>query len=458
MINYLAASTPARGEPPDASRHRAPWRRLGFLLALASALALAIAMMAAPQPAQAVTAIDGQWTVSHGGTGELTLNSNGTYTSSCQVYTNYEDAWCPAPSGTFAYSSGYVDFNGSDGTTASYRVSGLVFSPDTITSTFGSRTSSPLVMKKGSAFVCTDWTASKGTPLVEYDAVSNLIYATGSHQLIGTPPAGAYVAETASNYFQLGSCDNFAPPIHITLKDISTLSTYPAGGWDPQVAIAVTDQAGAPVYGVYVDAEFANGNDFNFDCTWTGQCTAQGFTLADTVPGIVFTVLGANRDGSIPIVGSDSLQITLHNPNTSTPAPTATPTPTPTATPTPTPTPTIGPAPAVNHIGDLDNSTTAASSIRKWQPKVTATVVNSAGATVAGAAVSGTFTNHEGTLTCTTAANGTCTLGNFSLTRSTTKTVFTVTNVVKASSTYAPKANSDPDGDSNGTTITIGRP
>ena len=438
MIHYLAASTTARGEPPDASRHRAPWRRLGVLLALASALALSIAMMAAPQPAQAVTAIDGQWTVSRGGTGQLTLNTNGTYVSSCQVYPNYVDAWCPAPSGTFAYSSGYVDFNGSDGTTASYRVSGLVSSPDTITSYFGSRTSSPLVMKKGAAFVCTDWTASMGTPLGEYDAASNLIYATGSHELIGTPPTGAYVAETASNYFQLGSCDNFAPPIHVTLSDISTLSSLPAGGWDPQVSMTVTDQAGAPAYGVYVNAEFANGNAYNSDCTRIGQCTAQGFTLADSVPSIVFTVLGANRDGSIPIAAGDSLQIPLHNPNISTPTPT--------------------PVQAVNHIADVDNATTDSSSIRKWQPKVTATVMDSAGKTVAGATVNGTFTNHKGTLTCTTAANGTCILGNFSFSRSTIKTVFTMTNVVKASSTYAPKANSDPDGDSNGTTITIGRP
>ena len=61
-------------------------------------------MMAAPPPAQAVTAIDGQWTVVHGGTGQISLNADGTYTSTCQVYPNYEDAWCPphrrAPSNT----------------------------------------------------------------------------------------------------------------------------------------------------------------------------------------------------------------------------------------------------------------------------------------------------------------------------------------------------------------------
>lgn len=127
----------------------------------------------------------------------------------------------------------------------------------------------------------------------------------------------------------------------------------------------------------------------------------------------------------------------------------------------PTSTPT--PPPATHHIGDLDNATgPAASSLQaassaKWQPKVTATVLDSTGAVVAGATVSGTFSSHRGTLTCTTAANGTCTMGNFSLSQSTKKTVFTVTNVLKASSTYVPTANSDPDGDSNGTSITLKR-
>ena len=115
---------------------------------------MGFAMMAAPPPAQALSSIDGQWTVVHGGTGQLSLNADGTYTSTCEVYPNYEDAWCPAPSGTFQYSTmstASVTFNGSDGSTHSYRVSGLVSSPDTITSMFGSRTYSPLVMKPGTS-------------------------------------------------------------------------------------------------------------------------------------------------------------------------------------------------------------------------------------------------------------------------------------------------------------------
>ncbi|MDO5753758.1 hypothetical protein [Arthrobacter sp.] len=452
MINSLFASTPTRGEPPDASRHRPQWRRLGLLLALASALALAIAVMAAPQPAQAVTSIDGQWTVSHGGTGQLTLNSNGTYTSSCQVYPNYADAWCPAASGTFQYSTAGtagVTFNGADGTTTSYRVSGLVSSPDTITSVFGSTTSSALVMTKGPNFVCTDWGTNgymmKGSPLVYLDSTGTTLYATGSHQLIGPATADTQVslAETAPNYFQVGSCANFAPVIHIdSLRDTSVTSS--PGMWAPKVTVVLKDATGAFVSGAKVTGQFPDADIVNrlTSCVTAadGTCTLGNFELANSMTSTSFTAYLVEKTGSV--WDQSQATLTLNYPTIT----------------TPTPTPTPSPTPVVIHVGDLDNSTTAASSIRKWQPKVTATVVNSAGAAVAGAAVSGTFTNHKGTLICTTAANGTCTLGNFSLTRSTTKTVFTVTNVVKASSTYAPKANSDPDGDSNGTTITIARP
>ncbi len=465
MSNSLAASSSMRGEPPDASRLRVSWRRLAFLLALASALALAITMMAAPPPAQAVTNLDGQWTVSHGGTGQLTLNADGTYTSTCVVYTNYEDAWCPSPSGTFQRSSNaYVDFFGSDGINHSYRMGGLVSSPDTLTSYYGSRTSSSLVMKRGTVFVCTDWGTNgymmKDSPLVEYDASSNLLYATGSHQLIGPATADTQVslAETAPNYFQRGSCDSLLVPIHVSISDDSQYSSY-YGTWEPRVIVTMTDSIGAPAHGVFVTAGFDDGPVGTYDCSEIVTCRLGTNNLADSTPSAVFRVVSLSRNQKqLPTAEGDSLQITLYNPHAPTPTPTPTATPTPTPVPTPTPTVTPTPTPAMTHVGDLDNATMASSSRWNWQPKVTATVLDSSGQAVAGATVSGTFTNHKGTLTCITAASGTCTLGNFSVSRFMSKTVFNVTDVVKASSTYAPSANSDPDDDSNGTTITVNRP
>lgn len=77
-------------------------------------------------------------------------------------------------------------------------------------------------------------------------------------------------------------------------------------------------------------------------------------------------------------------------------------------------TPTPVPTPVTYNFGDLDNATWSTSSTR-WQPRVGVAVRDSIGKAVAAATVSGTFSHHKGTLTCVTAADGTCTLGNFTL-------------------------------------------
>lgn len=452
MFTSLVPRIAGDDEPPDASRHRRRRSRLGAILAVASALAMGFAMMAAPPPAQALSSIDGQWTVVHGGTGQISLNADGSYTSDCQVNPDYEDAWCPAPSGTFRYSTqstASVTFTGADGSTTSYRVSGLVSSPDTITSMFGSRTYSPLVMKKGAEFTCTDWSGT-GTsftqwgisPLVEYDAASNLLYATGSHQLLGPKDINTQVnlSETAPNYFQSGYCDSFGPAIHVSLSDASTDSPFADGTWIPRATITVTDLAGDPVYDTYVTGAFPNpyGMTYNFNCE-TGTCTVPGYALADSIPSTVFTVVSVSRgDGQFPIAEGDSLQLTVYNPDES--------------VPTPTPTPT----PVTHHVVDLDDVTMVSSG--GWQPQVAVTVRDSNGLDVEGATVSGTFSGQIGTATCTTGAYGECTLVGDSLKQKVKSAAFTVTNVVAASSTYAATANSDPEGDSDGTSITINRP
>ena len=96
MFMSLAASPPVHGEPPNAARHRSPWNRLRFLLAFASALLLNMTLRLTSQTAYAVTNLDGQWTIVHGGTGQLALKADGSYTSTCHVQPNYVDAWCPA--------------------------------------------------------------------------------------------------------------------------------------------------------------------------------------------------------------------------------------------------------------------------------------------------------------------------------------------------------------------------
>ena len=104
------------------------------------------------------------------------------------------------------------------------------------------------------------------------------------------------------------------------------------------------------------------------------------------------------------------------------------------------------------HIADLDASGVVTG--RTWTATVTATVRDNGAALVSGATVSGTW--RRGNVgTCTTDASGTCSVAISTRARS---EQFTVTGVTHASLTYDPAANTDPDGDSNGTTIRIKKP
>lgn len=460
MFNSMTGRTLTADDPPGGARHRRFRRLARSILALASTLAMGIAMTVVAPPAQALTAIDGQWTVVHGGTGHLTLKADGTFTSTCQVTPGYTDAWCPAPSGTFQYStmgSAGVTFTGADGSTAGYRVSGLFTSPDTITSYFGSRTQTPLIMKKGTAFVCTDWGVRDRTPMAYADETGTLLYATGSHDFLGPVDRGNDVAETAPNYFQLGQCGNLYPKltlasfIHIdNFRDATGTPTSTT--WSPRVAVTIKDLAGVPVSGATVSAWSTEATP---SCVTVadGTCTLGGYTLANSITSTELNV-SPDKSGTVFFQewGPDPLisptHFTVYNPLVGPPPP-----------PPPPPPPGPPAPPATHHIGDLDNVTVKSASSRTWKPRVAVTVLDESGVAVEGAIVNGSFSHVRQGQTCTTEANGTCTIGEYlSLSRSFTSTVFTVTDVLVVSSTYVPTANSDPDGDSNGTTETVKLP
>ncbi len=159
---------------------------------------------------------------------------------------------------------------------------------------------------------------------------------------------------------------------------------------------------------------------------------------------------------------------------TNTPLPTDTPTPGPTATNTPIPptatntpippTATNTPVPptATNtpvpgndmHVGDLDSDNPRNG--RFWDAIVTITILDSNGGVVSGATVDGSW-DIAGTDSCVTDGTGTCTVTLNDLTRRESPVEFTVTNVT-GTLTYNPADNTDPDGDSDGTTISITRP
>ena len=110
------------------------------------------------------------------------------------------------------------------------------------------------------------------------------------------------------------------------------------------------------------------------------------------------------------------------------------------------------------HVADLDRSAKGKGRSGKWEAFATVTIRDSAGGAVAGATVSG---NWSGALSRgvsgVTGSTGALTLGTGQISGGTNVT-FTVTGVAGSGLSYDPAANTDPDGDSTGTAITIARP
>ena len=98
---------------------------------------------------------------------------------------------------------------------------------------------------------------------------------------------------------------------------------------------------------------------------------------------------------------------------------------------------TPAPAPALSvSIASLSGSATA---LRNgWQANVTITVKDASGSLVAGANVAGSFTAGGANLTCTTAANGACTVKTGNLGKKTPETTYSVTGISGSAMTYAP--------------------
>lgn len=106
------------------------------------------------------------------------------------------------------------------------------------------------------------------------------------------------------------------------------------------------------------------------------------------------------------------------------------------------------------HVSDLDGN--AAKKGRTWTANVTATVTSNDGQPVSGAVVSGEWTSSEKSQ-CTTDSQGTCTAALTAISRAYESVVFAVTDI-SGTLAYDKDANTDPEGDSDGTTITISQP
>jgi hypothetical protein len=108
----------------------------------------------------------------------------------------------------------------------------------------------------------------------------------------------------------------------------------------------------------------------------------------------------------------------------------------------------------VLHVGDLDGSGVIRRS--SWTASVTLTVHDASHTPVPSATVSAIWSGTTKAVTCITGTTGVCTLSRASLTAASVQ--LTVRTITKTGATYSASANHDPDGDSNGSVITVAKP
>jgi subtilisin family serine protease len=132
------------------------------------------------------------------------------------------------------------------------------------------------------------------------------------------------------------------------------------------------------------------------------------------------------------------------------------------STPLPPPPPPPPPGPPI-HVGDIDVSVTFSASLpraySRYNYSQSVLVHNDLHQPVAGVLVRYQLNNPLYVNVCTTNATGRCgSLGNFTLKKSIRTWTFSVVSLELYNSAYRSTANHDPDGDSNGTSLTVTLP
>jgi hypothetical protein len=236
-----------------------------------------------------------------------------------------------------------------------------------------------------------------------------------------------------------GTAEAKTPPIH--LSDLWGSSVSDAQGWYASVVASVHGSAHEPVANVTVSGSWSDGTKGAGSCVTNvnGVCEILSKRMSTVYAYATFTVTGLKHATSpySPADNESSGTITVYqNP------------------PMPTPTPTPAPPPPDDsiHVGDLDASMSGSSG---WYVgTVTVYVEDAWRGPVAGADVRGFWTGGGGGLAwCKTDSLGKCDVLKGS---NETALALTITSLDYAGLTYAPECSHDPDGDSDGVTISFG--
>lgn len=207
-----------------------------------------------------------------------------------------------------------------------------------------------------------------------------------------------------------------------------------------------------------------DANTDTYDCSHPNVTGEQ--KMADTWQAALTPLLNGSPQPTATVTSTPSTPTETPSPsttptNTAVP-PTATATVEPTVTQTPTATiePTVTSTPGAGtsiHIADIDGSAAAPSF--RWEATVSLFVVDSSGAPAADAEVEGTWDLNGRLRTgdCTTDNNGECTILLSNIAAAINSITYTVDNI-NGTLPYDANLNTDPDGDSDGTTIGIEKP
>jgi hypothetical protein len=224
--------------------------------------------------------------------------------------------------------------------------------------------------------------------------------------------------------------------------DLDAVNMTNDSKWRTQVTILVKDASQQPVANAKVYGAWSYGSNANCISDAYGQCKILSNEFeGTTMDAIRFTVNNIVHDESLRWVYDPVLNSDPDNESDGTMIE------------------ALRPVPTLMFVSDLDGMKSTNGS--KWRITVVITVRDANQQSVAGAKVYGVWTYGKN-VDCTTDANGQCSLtSNEFDVASVTSIGLSVTSIIHSESlvwNYDQTLNTDPDGESSGTVITLDRP